>query len=111
MQSVLIVECFICKVSLVLSALYAKCTYYSVLYMQSVLIFSCFICNPAQVVLLKEVVENGVPALLYEPACLPSCVNAVYILPCELQRVCGLHLVNDLAISKTHFGGIMSLSR
>ena len=28
MQSVRIIECFICKVSLLLSALYAKCPYY-----------------------------------------------------------------------------------
>ena len=45
MQSVLIIQCFICKVSLLFSALYAKCLlfsalyakcpYYSVLYVQS----------------------------------------------------------------------------
>ena len=34
MQSVLIMLCFICKVSLLCSALYAKCLYYVVLYMQ-----------------------------------------------------------------------------
>ena len=39
MQIVLIIQCFICKVSLLCtSALYAKCPYYVVLYMQSVLI-------------------------------------------------------------------------
>ena len=38
MQSVLIIYCFICKVSLLFSALYAKCPYYLVLYMQSVLV-------------------------------------------------------------------------
>jgi hypothetical protein len=32
MQSVLIMQCFICKVSLLCSALYAKCPYYAVLY-------------------------------------------------------------------------------
>ena len=32
MQSVLIIECFICKVSLLCSALYAKCPCYPVLY-------------------------------------------------------------------------------
>jgi hypothetical protein len=30
MQSVLIIQCFICKVSLLFSALYAKCPYYLV---------------------------------------------------------------------------------
>ena len=45
MQSVLIIPCFICKVSLLFSALYANCLYYSVLYMQSVLIIQCFICK------------------------------------------------------------------
>ena len=45
MQSVLIVQCFICKASLKCSALYAKCPYYVVLYMQSVLIMQCFICK------------------------------------------------------------------
>ena len=38
MQSVRIMQCFICKVFLSCSALYAKCPYYLVLYMQSVLI-------------------------------------------------------------------------
>ena len=38
MQSVHITLCFICKVSLLFSALYAKCPYYLVLYMQNVLI-------------------------------------------------------------------------
>ena len=38
MQSVLIIECFICKVSLLFSALYAKCPCCLVLFMQSVLI-------------------------------------------------------------------------
>ena len=37
-QSVLIVYFFMSKVSLLFSALYAKCPYYLVLYMQSVLI-------------------------------------------------------------------------
>ena len=45
MQSVLIMYCFICKVSLLCSALYAKCPYFVVLYMQRVLIMQCFICN------------------------------------------------------------------
>ena len=36
MQSVLINYCFICKVSLLFRALYAKCTYYLGRYMQSV---------------------------------------------------------------------------
>ena len=39
MQSVLILQCFICNVSLYSSALYAKCPYTLVIYMQSVLIF------------------------------------------------------------------------
>ena len=50
MQSVLIIECYICNVSLLFTALYAtcpyyyaKCPYYVVLYMQSVLIMHCFI--------------------------------------------------------------------
>ena len=43
MQSVLIMQCFICKVSLLCSALYAKCPYYSVIYTQSVLIVQWFI--------------------------------------------------------------------
>ena len=38
MQSVLIIQCFVCKMSLLFSAVYAKCPYYLVLYMQSVLI-------------------------------------------------------------------------
>ena len=38
MQSVLIMQCFIYKVSLLRSALYTKCPYYAVLYIQSVLI-------------------------------------------------------------------------
>ena len=38
MQRVRIIQCFICNVSVLFSALYAKCPYYSVLYMQSVLI-------------------------------------------------------------------------
>ena len=38
MQSVRIILCFICKVSLLCSALYAKCPYCVVLYMQGVLI-------------------------------------------------------------------------
>ena len=36
MESVLIIRCFICIVSLLFSALYAKCPYYVVLYVQSV---------------------------------------------------------------------------
>ena len=43
MQSVLIIECFICKVSLFIGALYAQCSYVLVLYMQSVLLFWCYI--------------------------------------------------------------------
>ena len=38
MRSVLSIQCFICEVFLLFSALYAKCPYYSVLCMQSVLI-------------------------------------------------------------------------
>ena len=38
MQSVLIMYCCICKVSLLCTAVYAKCPYYVLLYMQSVLI-------------------------------------------------------------------------
>ena len=45
MQSVLIIQCFICTVSLSCSALYEKCHYYVVLYMQSVSIIQCFICT------------------------------------------------------------------
>ena len=45
MQRVLSMQCSICKVSLLISALCAKCHYYSVLYMQSVLIMHCFICK------------------------------------------------------------------
>ena len=45
MQSVRIIQCLICKVSLLFSALYAKCLYSLVLYMQSVLIILCFICK------------------------------------------------------------------
>ena len=37
--------CFICKVSLLCSALYAKYSYYLVLYLQSVLIMQCFVCK------------------------------------------------------------------
>ena len=47
MQSVLVIKCFICKVSLS-SALYAKCPYYLVLYstMQSALIIIWwFVCK------------------------------------------------------------------
>ena len=45
MQSVLIMQCFICKVSVLYSALYAKWPYYVVLYMQTVLIIQCFTCR------------------------------------------------------------------
>ena len=45
MPSVLIIQCFICKVSLYPVLLYAKCHYSPVLYMQSVLIMQCFICK------------------------------------------------------------------
>ena len=47
MLSVSILERFICEVSLLLSALYAKCPRYSGLYstMQSVLIIQGFICT------------------------------------------------------------------
>ena len=43
--SVLIMYCFICKVSLLRSAFYKNCPYYVVLYMQSVRIVYCFICT------------------------------------------------------------------
>ena len=42
---VLIVYGFICKVSLLCKALYAKCPYYERLYMQSVFIVHGFICK------------------------------------------------------------------
>ena len=45
MQGVLIIWCFICKVSLLFGALYARCLCYLVLYMQGVLIIWCFICK------------------------------------------------------------------
>ena len=46
MQSVLIVIlCFICKVSILFSAVHEKCCYDLVLYMQSVLIIYCCICK------------------------------------------------------------------
>ena len=45
MQSVLILYCFICKVCLFFTALYAKCPYSLLLYMQSIRILYCFICN------------------------------------------------------------------
>ena len=35
----------LCKVSLLVRALYAKRSYYSVMYMKNVLIIYCFICN------------------------------------------------------------------
>jgi hypothetical protein len=47
MQCVLIVYCFICNVSLLCTALYAKCPYYVLLHMQCVLIMYCFMwCLP-----------------------------------------------------------------
>ena len=45
MQCVLIIHCFICKVSLLFTALYAKCPYYLLYYMQRVLIIYCLICK------------------------------------------------------------------
>ena len=58
MQSVLM-NCFICKVSLLLIALYAKCPYYELLYMQSVLIINCFICK-VLLLLLVVLVNSGI---------------------------------------------------
>ena len=45
MRSVPITQCVICKVSVLFSALYAKCPYYLVLFMQSVRIIQCFTCK------------------------------------------------------------------
>ena len=45
MQSVRILHCFVCKVSVFCIALYAKCPYSALLYMQSVRILHCFICK------------------------------------------------------------------
>ena len=44
-RSVLIMQCFVCKMSLSCSALYAKCSYHAVLCMRSALIMQCFVCE------------------------------------------------------------------
>ena len=45
MQSVLIMQCFICKVSLLCSYLYAECPYCAVLDVQIVFIVQCWMCK------------------------------------------------------------------
>ena len=64
MQSVLIMQGFLCKVSLLCRALYAKCPYYAGLSMQSVLIraFNAKLARPARTV------QAAVPDVLSLPA-------------------------------------------
>ena len=67
MQSVFIMQCSICKVSLLYSALYAKFPCYTVLHMQSVLVMQCFMCKAsdhtiAQYEALPEQSKNSLNA-------------------------------------------------
>ena len=68
MQSALLIQCYICKVPFLSSAIYAKSPCYPVLYMQSALLIQCYICK---VSLLSNAIYAKCPCypMLYYAKC------------------------------------------
>ena len=82
MQSVLIMQCFICKVSLLCTALYAKCPYYVLLYTQTLAGPTGAPTSRAPTVLGQTWSPTGAPTTAYPTV--DNCATG----PCKNNGVC-----------------------
>ena len=90
MQTAFIKQCFICKLSLFSSALYAKCPNYAVLYMQTVRVIRCFICKVFLfLVLCMQSVRISSALHVQCPYYAVLYMQTVHILECFICRVDG----------------------